>query len=566
MKPGIGRSLEKLIELANVECMIILLKTLSKNWRGAVTNRFSYHVLHKALERCRVEPFCDDILISDFIMNLWDHVLSSLKKYVDHPQAEQIIRFCLQVVMGVQLMKDPKRNAYDISQTKVCHCFDPESEKTLEKLIRTFLLTKDLNDYVRNVRISPFVQVLLLVSSVRSAAFLSQHFNEIVNNAGILRSENDSILPVGFTDNTMVYFTEVLISIMPGKWFASLMRDHIFNEFTGEDGLTTTSLCLMITDQAASRVLRAVIRRLKKPPDMHALLTALNREGTGGKQFARILETGQHAVLNDLAKMCAENDSAELQETFFSMLSEALGLSSAKPSSKSGEDPLIRCVVALKTIGSVRKDTRNYSEDPRGNTGSNSECTLPGCLLTETLLRFTHAAPKLLAASLCTQSPQRLNEWAKDQMLSRVLEAFLETSSVSGNRKMTLFNILKPNLVSLSCDRNGSHVVESLWSATDQMPQAKECKLNFLEALVPSFEKIKSNRFGSFVSAKLRLSLYVSNRAQWERSMFSKTASKTAMKARLEVTTTQKHALAQAAEDKGHQKKRKKNAGRSVND
>lgn len=75
----------------------------------------------------------------------------------------------------------------------------------------------------------------------------------------------------------------------------------------------------------------------------------------------------------------------------------------------------------------------------KSNELSKSVC-LPGCLLAQTLLKYTVAKPKRLTASICAQPDDQLHAWAQHAMLSRVLEALLQSTSVSFKHKSRLIS------------------------------------------------------------------------------------------------------------------------------
>ncbi|KER31455.1 hypothetical protein T265_02362 [Opisthorchis viverrini] len=152
--------------------------------------------------------------------------------------------------------------------------------------------------------------------------------------------------------------------------------------------------------------------------------------------------------------------SGRFKQCHCSMLYKAFGHPGKKPLANAGEDSLIRCVVGL------RKPDESPCAHPNGDSHASSDgddlaepVTLPGSLLAQTLFRFEVGHPTVLAASLCTQSNERLCAWAKHPMLSRVIEALLNSPSVSLNRKSYLISVFE-DIARLSKSRQGSREAE----------------------------------------------------------------------------------------------------------
>ncbi|KAA0185933.1 hypothetical protein FBUS_03852 [Fasciolopsis buskii] len=152
----------------------------------------------------------------------------------------------------------------------------------------------------------------------------------------------------------------------------------------------------------------------------------------------------------------------------------------------------------------------------KSNELSKSVC-LPGCLLAQTLLKYTVAKPKRLTASICAQPDDQLHAWAQHAMLSRVLEALLQSTSVSFKHKSRLISSFQPILTTLALDRYGSHVVEAIWLATDGVVEPLLLKEQIAEQLVGAHQRLRVHRYGHFLYYKLNLGMFVDNKPLWRR-------------------------------------------------
>ncbi|KAA0197553.1 hypothetical protein FBUS_06531 [Fasciolopsis buskii] len=193
VSPKVCRSLEKMIHEADTDGLIVLLKSLSKSWDGAITSKFCRHVLQKTWRRCQSEPFCNDLLVQDFARNFLDHVTSNLERYLNHSHAQYTLRYYLQLAAGVQVEKDPLTNTYDVENVTLCTPLDQNYLETLNNLSQRFLLTTELHDYARNELVSPFIQLLLIVISFRTHSNFKGSLETVMANAGLfLYSKNQT--------------------------------------------------------------------------------------------------------------------------------------------------------------------------------------------------------------------------------------------------------------------------------------------------------------------------------------------------------------------------------------
>ncbi|KAF5396527.1 hypothetical protein PHET_10553 [Paragonimus heterotremus] len=314
-----------------------------------------------------------------------------------------------------------------------------------------------------------------------------------------------------------------MIGFLPGKHFAAFLEQivSVEKEQDTEDKTGNRStIKIMASHPIASRIFRAVIRRLKKTADLEAILGSLESNSTEGGHsgLEKVINKGQHAVLNELATKCSQEGFTDVQRIFVKMLFTSLGHSGVKPQPNTGEDPLIRCIVGL--VNCQKIDSLIPDKTDEAELTQNNRCepvTLPGCLLAQKLFSYRTARPTLLAASLCTQSSARLQAWAKHPMLSRVLESALLSDSVSISRKSHLLDVLEMDLMDVVRDRYGSRVLEALWTAVDSMPEPDVLKERLVAKLASSRVQLSTHPFGHFVHHKLQLDLFADAPSLWRK-------------------------------------------------
>lgn len=516
VSPKVCRSLEKMIHEADTDGLIVLLKSLSKSWDGAITSKFCRHVLEKTWSRCQSEPFCNDLLVQDFAQNFFYHITSNLERYLNHSHAQYTLRYYLQLAAGVQVAKDPLTNTYDVENVTLCTPFDQNYSETLSNLSQRFLMTTELHDYARNELVSPFVQLLLIVIYFRTHSNFKSSLETVMANADLFFYSKNQTLPDGFVHPTLVYFTDVVIRLMPGKMFARFLASHVLNS-----GADEAPICLMPAHTVASYALRAIFKRIKRPNDVQELLTALCQSSeTLGSSYGlgSALRTKQHALINDLAALCGKTEFSEVQKMFLHILFLAFGFPPSKSKRADVEDKLIWSILSMTPVTDLPPESafNNEENSDKSNELSKPVC-LPGCLLAQTLLKYTVAKPKRLTAGICAQPDDQLHTWAQHAMLSRVLEALFQSTSVSFKHKSRLISSFQPILTTLACDRYGSHVVEAIWSATDGGVEPLLLKEQMAEQLVSAHQRLRVHRYGHFLYYKLNLGMFVDNKPLWRR-------------------------------------------------
>ncbi|CAH8582851.1 unnamed protein product [Schistosoma rodhaini] len=528
LHPQVCRCLEELIADANVECIAFLLKILSKSWNRVIDSKFAYHLLHKALFKCQTDEYNTDELIVDLIQSFCTHMKENLSVYISNSHATHTCRIYPQILAGVRLEKDKKTNTYK-SAVQLVTPYDENYIQSLKELCKEFLFTKALKNHVVNEHLCPFIQVLLLVASARLSDVFTKKFKKVMKYSGLFSpnlKEDDLVKRYLDANPVATYFTELLVEVMPGANFAKFLNNHILSEcslsLNSNDSNPVTLADVLMSSPTASRVLRAVIRRLVKPVDIKNFFTVILSCKSNKFGLRSVIPSKQYGVLTDLADLCIRHPSEELQRTFLRMIPSIFGFTEKRSLSTSG-DLFIRCLVGMISLSELNEHiTNNQSIQEKDNNQhfDNKEdlvnpVTVSGCLFVESLFKFIYAHPIKVINSLLSQSSKRLIAWAQHYQLSRVLEAFILSESVINELKIGLFKSLMNGFSILACHSCGSHVIEALWTATNTLPQPIIYKELMAEQLTNIVNHLHSHRYGHFIYKKLSLELYQNDKTRW---------------------------------------------------
>lgn len=150
-----------------------------------------------------------------------------------------------------------------------------------------------------------------------------------------------------------------------------------------------------------------------------------------------------------------------------------------------------------------------------------------GSLLVQSLLKFQD--PKLIVSSILRMAVDDIIRVSCDPAGCHVMEAFMESTSVTVKRKYKLLERLKvrvctgvcpcysssppiqPALVPLCTDKHGSRVMDAVWRTCDVGK-----KESLAQEMLAQEDKLNSNFYGRIVLRNCNLSHYKRKQAAWK--------------------------------------------------
>ncbi|CAH8857554.1 unnamed protein product [Trichobilharzia szidati] len=371
LSPQVCRCLEQLLSFASVDSVTVVLKTLSKSWDEVINSKFAYHLLHKALIKCLTPEYHADELISSYVESFCTHMKENLSTYVEQPHTTHTCRIYPQILAGVLLEKDSTSNTYKSTATQQFTPYDENYAQTLTDLCEEYLFTKALKGHVKHEFLCPFTQVLLLIASVRLPELLKKKYKKLMKYTGLYsadagkKSVAKTKYPNAYSHPVAVYFSELLIGVMPGSHFADFLNNRILTESaspTGDGVANSESFAnLLMSHPTGSCVLRAVIRRLAKSADIKNFLTVIQSCKSTEWGLRGALSHGQYNVLTELADLCSRHPSDEIQRIFLQMLPPVFGFTKKHNPSSGKEDLFICCLVGMLPANALNEHIQNHS-------------------------------------------------------------------------------------------------------------------------------------------------------------------------------------------------------------
>ncbi|KAH8426989.1 RNA-binding RNA processing protein NOP9 [Aspergillus melleus] len=448
-------------ELSLAEMFMQVVQELEGNWGYLLTERFASHTIRVLLLVLAGEPV--DLSTSDSV------VASRKKERVGTVNAETT------------------QNGDAAPQKKGV----PEKfETTLKKIMSDMVSVLD-DTYLRALAThpvgNPVLQVLVSLElshfgkssakdpkSITRRLIPDENFEEGSETSNFIRGLLYD--PVGSR------LLETIVRCMPGKLFKSLYKNFMRDQIASFARNTT-----------AGYVVLRVLERLGKD-DLQSAMESIV------KQIPNLLERSRTNVPKVLIERCVVRgvNTAPLAQSMEAAYDK---------------DPAKRLnqILRLEETAQDNEGPESQSKDPGSGQASNAE-KLHGSLLAQTMLTAPGPMSGLIFSSLLAQSSETLLQLAKDPTASRVLQQSLTLPTSTPQFRRQFTTRFTSHLKDLALDSSGSHVVDSLWTATQDLYFVKE---RMAQELAQHEFALRDSFVGRAVWRNWSMDLYKRRRGEW---------------------------------------------------
>jgi nucleolar protein 9 len=316
----------------------------------------------------------------------------------------------------------------------------------------------------------------------------------------------------------------------------SITQRLIPNESMEEGTETATFLKGLLYDPVGSRLLETFVRHAPgksfknfRKNIMYDRIGSLARNETASYIVVRVLERiGKDDLQHDLNLILPEipgllsrsrlNVPKALIERCMVRDVDLTPLTKAIQSSYD-ENPVLRLKQMLKLDNDLRNpegETDHNSSKPKaegGRTIAHPEQT-HGSLFAQVMLRAPGDMSDLVYSSLLALETEELLQFAKSAVMSHIIqEALTQSTSTSQFRRQFVPRFLG-HLRDLAVDSSGSHVVDSLWLATNDIFFIKE---RIAQELAQDEPALRDSFLGRAVWRNWYMDLYKRRRGEWAR-------------------------------------------------
>lgn len=286
---------------------------------------------------------------------------------------------------------------------------------------------------------------------------------------------------------------ETIIRHAPGKMFKGLFR-----------GLFRDQVGSFARNEIAAYVIVRVLERVSKE-DLESVMEAILKE------IPALVERSRLVVIRVMI------ERGLVRGANLDPLANAL-------ESAYGEDPKLRLekMLYIETDENDTKESERRNDEKKGPVGFHSDIKSPqqkqaekvhGSLLAQVILTVPGSLSSMIQQSLLSIDPTaHLIPLATQATTSHVLQRALTapTSTTAFRRQFT--NRFTGHVANLAVDTSGSHVVDTLWTATRDLIFMKQ---RFADELVRSEHILRDSFVGRAVWRNWSLDLYKRRRGQW---------------------------------------------------
>lgn len=515
----------KLVERLILECGDDQLKSIFKAFNGVFYNlschKYASHVLETLfvrgaalVEKELLTPSFDGqqddepiISMENAFLYMLNEIKPHLRSMVSHQYASHVLRLLILILASKNLPKTTQNNstlrskkskiARKMIDIKDNDDFDrvhqtPESFKLELKEFLKILYDNFTENTVSRTDISPTLvtkfrelcvdpvasPVIQLIIQVEGIFDRERSFWRLVFSTTDEKDpKEESFVEYLLSDPVGSHFLESVISFARTKYVERLYNLYMKDRITK----------LAQRDTTGAFVVRALLKHLK------------NKEV---KQILSALIPQLSILLNSNIDFGTSIIEASIQQNNFSRDEVISQLVEKYYSPQSDSRNILESCLLLSssTLGNTRDDWPTAEERRRS-------------LFLEQLIDYDRKFAEITVESMLALPEERLLQMCYHGVFSHVVEHVLKPTLIDTIKRKLLLNVLCKDVVNMSCNAYGSHIVDKLWDFTAKLTLYKERIAN---ALNKEAEKVKNSSYGRQVWKNWHMEQYLRRRGDWK--------------------------------------------------
>lgn len=523
----------KLMERVILECNDVQLKSIFKAFNGIFYNlschKYASHVLETLFVRStalvekelltpsfdKEESDAEDTektevfgTMENMFLFMLNELKPHLKTMVNHQYASHALRLLILILSSKTLPNTTKTNstlrskrskiARKMIDIKDSEDFDklyqtPESFKLeLREIVGVLyadfsagaksrsdisptLITK-FREYCVDKVASPVIQLIIQVEGIfdRDRSF----WRLVFNTSEEKDSKEESFVEYLLSDPVGSHFLQNVIGYARTKYVERLyhlyMQDRI--------------LKLAKRDSTAAYVVQALLKTLKKK-EVKEILDAIVPELT-------ILLNSNIDFGTSIINASVAEDNYLREEVITQLIAKYY------PRESSSKNILESCLLlSSSTLGNTRDDWPTAEERRRS-------------IFLEKLIDYDDKFLIVTIESMLALPQERLLQMCYHGVFSHVVEQVLQPKRVDTIKRKLLLNVLCKDVINMSCNAYGSHIMDKLWNFSAKLTLYKE---RIAGTMAEESEKVKNSTYGRQVWKNWSMELYVRKRWDWKR-------------------------------------------------
>ncbi|CAL1274323.1 unnamed protein product [Larinioides sclopetarius] len=321
-------------------------------------------------------------------------------------------------------------------------------------------------DYVTESSSATVIETLLCILKKRIPKRCKKLISGLATN--VFSERNDNGIPKAFIHKNCSFVVEKMFQAADDE-----LQQHLWNEYF------TDSLESLVTHSVGN----FIIQRLFDVVESKALLELMSEKIE--TIFDKILSCRNYGLFISIAGAC--NRLKTRQAQFIKNIMHCLQCSEP-------EEKQIQLVPRLLGF--------QISDQPK------IVICLQGSLLVQAILKFQK--PIKVVNSILNMKPQELGHLACHMQGCHVLNAFLTSTTVGEKSKDKLIQSLKPCIINIASDRNGSLTLSRMW-----MLLTMKQKSSMAQILVQEEKTLNGNNNGSVLLKKCGIFYFKKNIEKW---------------------------------------------------
>lgn len=500
-----SKLMERLILYASDEQLKQIFKSFEGHFVSLIHQKYSSHCVETLLVRSAaliekelLNPFpqtdVEEVFVSmeNLFLFFLGEVRPHLKEMVVHQYASHSLRLIILVLAGRDLPSTTMSNStlrskkskiarkmieigdnQDFNRAfQIPSAFKSELKQLLDAL-KSKIDTKTARSYAIHKVASPVLQLLIQVEGLvdRDRPFWHLVF---LKDSEEKDSQEEGFVEYLLSEAVGSHFLENTLKDQKVKYVERLYRLY----------MSQRVLKLAKRDTTGSYVIQQLLKKLKQN-DVREMLDQLIPEMS--MLMNSNLEMGKSII--DASALHKDYKRAEIIEEL-----------AKKYTPKDNESDILESVLQLSgsTLGNTRDDWPTAEERRRS-------------LFLEKLLEFDPRFLSLTVDNLLSLPKERLIQMCFHGVFSHVVQNVLSPELDIVQRRR-LLNQFQGEIVNLSCNAYGSHIVDKLWGFTMKLNMYKE---RIARELVDQKEKVKESIYGRLVWKNWKMELFVRKRHDW---------------------------------------------------
>lgn len=429
---------------------------------------------------------------STFLDKVGRFIYNNLEDFVSHTYASHVVRSVLEVCSGVEVQHSVRSSQR--SQTSHALCKE-------DKILAVPPTVKQvlLNIAVRFTRLPDLIEIM---STECGSAVLQSLL---------------SVLKHGDPDQCAAVVTHLIQHGLPGieKWYIENPDDAETPDLPPlfQDGPTTRLLEVMLTCCSSEqqknifqRYFKGKIKILVQHRMANFAVQRLLSSWIDKETFEEVFEEMSETLVSAL--------SSQHQGVIHALASACQRLNTRQASCMKSLIDLLECsepgkpqeIFALLVLRMLPFPEYRAKQDE----GTLPSVSLQGALTLQELLNFSK--PIKVVNSLLVINPEELQSMGCDPRGSHVVDAFVNSSSVSAKNKEKLVYRFKGYYTAMACSKHGSRVLEALWKVASMKAKTQVCN-----ELIADELKLKDNLFGRIIFKNFQLNMFKrGDKSDWQ--------------------------------------------------